>query len=129
MDKRTKQKWFNQVLRHMRKQGKKSVDVGGNCLYRGPDGLKCAIGALLPDELLRSRTEGLDVYSLLTGLRSSLVRRRRAHLGVTNVGDISFLGDLQGDLHDCLTRDLCLLEPHARGLAKTHNLKYTPVRT
>ncbi len=43
---------FDLVLRKIRKQGKPSViivDGLSYCQYRGPDGLKCAAGMLIPD--------------------------------------------------------------------------------
>lgn len=44
-----KQKLFDIASKHLIKQGKRSA-AGNNCLYRGPDGLKCAVGALISDE-------------------------------------------------------------------------------
>lgn len=34
----------------MEKQGCPSADDAGVCLYRGPDGIKCAAGHLIPDD-------------------------------------------------------------------------------
>lgn len=41
------------AIRAMLKQGKRSVDSEDKiaCRYRGPNGLKCAIGHLIPDDL------------------------------------------------------------------------------
>lgn len=44
----TKQKTFDTVVAHLRRQGCKSADLFG-CLFRGPNGLKCAAGCLIPD--------------------------------------------------------------------------------
>lgn len=38
------------AIRAMLKQGKRSTNSEG-CMYRGPEGTKCAIGHLIPDEL------------------------------------------------------------------------------
>lgn len=46
----TKQTIYDRIKEHLLKQNKQSVTAGGGCKYRGPDGLKCAIGALIPDE-------------------------------------------------------------------------------
>jgi hypothetical protein len=43
------QEIFDKVSKHLLTQMKKSMS-GETCLYRGPNGLKCAIGALIPDE-------------------------------------------------------------------------------
>lgn len=45
----TEQEVFDQVVRHMLTQGERSEnDIG--CVYRGPNGLKCAAGCLISDE-------------------------------------------------------------------------------
>jgi hypothetical protein len=56
------QKTFDIVVNALRKQGEKSVsDVDVNsCLYRGPNGLKCAAGHLIPDELYNKKMEGVS---------------------------------------------------------------------
>lgn len=41
---------FNEVVEHLIRQGCQSVRGDGSCMYRGPDGLKCAVGALIRDE-------------------------------------------------------------------------------
>jgi hypothetical protein len=53
----TEQEIFDTVALHLIKQGKQSIDADDNCLYRGPEGLKCAIGCLIPDELYLSKME------------------------------------------------------------------------
>lgn len=40
---------FDIVKKHLLCQGKKSRAPNGSCKYRGPDGLKCAVGVLIPD--------------------------------------------------------------------------------
>lgn len=47
---------FHRVAQHLLAQGKRSENNKG-CLYRGPDGLKCAIGVLIPDELYKRGLE------------------------------------------------------------------------
>lgn len=62
----TAQEVYDQVVAHLRKQGKKSYidpalvngDVQAGCLYRGPDGLQCAAGCLISDEEYKSEMEG-----------------------------------------------------------------------
>jgi len=41
------------------------VDDGSTCAYRDPDGNKCAIGHLIPNELYGEVTEGLGVIEML----------------------------------------------------------------
>lgn len=66
----TDQEVFDYIAAHLLRQNKPSVEEGGgSCLYRGPEGLKCAVGACLSDELIDNGTrgdpellEGEDVY-------------------------------------------------------------------
>ena len=46
----TAQQVFDQVVAHMIKQGERSIQNGSMCLYRGPNGLKCAAGCLIADD-------------------------------------------------------------------------------
>jgi len=46
----TPQELFDTVLTAIREQGRPSMDINGRCQYRGPNGLKCAAGQLIPDE-------------------------------------------------------------------------------
>ncbi len=64
----TKQEVFDIVFKHLLKQGRKSMgDHNGidKCLYRSPDGAKCAAGALIPDECYTPKMEGLPWASLV----------------------------------------------------------------
>lgn len=52
---------FNRVARHLLKQKRKSfARVNGEieCRYHGPDGLKCAIGCLIPADRYSKTLEG-----------------------------------------------------------------------
>jgi hypothetical protein len=67
---------FNIMVQHLRKQGRKSVlpDDPNGCAYRGADGLKCAIGALISDKKYKKKYEGQSAsmlamfYGMFTGL-------------------------------------------------------------
>ncbi len=67
----TEQEIFDTVAIHLIKQGKQSADAFGNCLYRGPEGLKCAVGCLIPDEVYQRNME-CRVVSRLLGNYDSL---------------------------------------------------------
>jgi hypothetical protein len=65
----TNQEVFDKVAIHLLTQNKKSIHPKssgniGTCLYRGPDGLKCAVGAMIPDELYSPTFEGLTISDL-----------------------------------------------------------------
>ncbi len=49
---------FDFVAAHLMTQGVVSEDASGRCVYRSPDGLKCAIGCLIPDDAYRGNLEG-----------------------------------------------------------------------
>jgi hypothetical protein len=67
----TNQDIFDTVAIHLIKQGKKSADANGDCLYRSPEGLKCAVGCLIPDEVYDPEMEE-RVISRLLGCYDSL---------------------------------------------------------
>ena len=55
---------FDKVVNHLLTQQSQSVGVAfiygnGHCLYRGPDGTKCAVGALISDEHYNYALEGI----------------------------------------------------------------------
>lgn len=74
---------FDTVVRHLWAQGKQAADDNGSCLYRGPNGTKCAVGILIPDDKYLPRMDqgrGLvnvldeagipaEHYALLLGLQ------------------------------------------------------------
>tara|TARA_B100001146_G_scaffold152086_1_gene133687 strand:+ start:242 stop:553 length:312 start_codon:yes stop_codon:yes gene_type:complete len=55
---------FEYVLRKVVEQGEPSIGETGQCLYRGPNGLKCAAGHLLSDEDYSPDMEGLRVVDV-----------------------------------------------------------------
>jgi len=63
----TEQTAFNIVKNHLLTQMTKSIE-GNQCLYRGPNGTKCAIGALITDEEYKkiedARCKDLKVYEV-----------------------------------------------------------------
>lgn len=54
-----RQKAYDTIVAHLRRQGKIAA-LGVMCRYRTKDGLKCAVGVLIPDELYTGRIEGLS---------------------------------------------------------------------
>jgi hypothetical protein len=87
---------LSKVYIHLVSQTTRCVDLDGNCLYRGDQGTKCAIGCLIPDDVYKPEMENLGVMDVL-----------RKFPGVTTLflgidiesKDILFLSVLQ-DLHD-----------------------------
>jgi hypothetical protein len=60
------QEIFDKVATHLIKQGKVSVGEDGFCAYRGNDGLMCAVGCLIPDDIYHVDMEGANADSLLS---------------------------------------------------------------
>lgn len=66
MNQISKQDTFNQVYLGLAAQGfKQSANRRGDCLYRGPNGLKCAAGQVIPDDKFEPRFEGHGIVSVL----------------------------------------------------------------
>lgn len=66
---KSSQEVYNTVAQHMLKQNEKSVtelpDIGNACAYRGRDGLKCAAGCLIPDEVYNCSFENITWFDLV----------------------------------------------------------------
>lgn len=109
---------FDFVVAHMRRQGRRSANRKGDCLYRGPGGTACAIGCLIPDGLYRQRMEGLSALDL---------SERYPDLAPF-LPDREIAGDWQAGLHDLMDGDFDpeVFEERARALARYQGLVYTP---
>jgi len=118
----TKQEMFDKVLDHLRAQGKRSHEKGKGCLYRGPNGLRCAIGALIPDEAYDEAIDlgGIGVFDLPSEIKEAC--------GI-DIENNRLASDLQ-ELHDDPTNwDQSgfnrLGEMEAKEIAKVYKLKYS----
>lgn len=91
MKMRTRQEMFDIVAVHLIRQREKSKNQFG-CAYRGHDGCKCGVGALIADEDYDSSLEGVSVGqdSSTTDSQLRVVRAARCPRE-----DRNFLGDLQ----------------------------------
>ena len=63
MNYRTRQEIFDIVARHLLTQGERSTAPKLGCAYRDGSGRKCAIGALIPDDLYSRDLEGFRADS------------------------------------------------------------------
>lgn len=92
MDKEALQQAFNKAYLGLKAQGFERSHENEACLYRGPDGKKCAIGHVIPDEHYRPEMEDGSVFyiaqrcpeALPVGLRGmpaqrALHRLQRCH--------------------------------------------------
>ena len=85
------QEAFHAMVQHLREQGMRSETGSSVCVYRHPDGLRCAIGAIIPDELYAEDFEGRTVDALL--------RETPALQALLQNVDRKVLADMQ-DIHD-----------------------------
>lgn len=90
----TAQEIFDKVVTHLRTQGEQASilksDGGYSCRYRTEDGLKCAVGCLIPDDDYSPSMEG--TYA------SSVISRNRDKLSYLSP-HLALLDDLQA-VHD-----------------------------
>lgn len=108
-----KQEIFDKVYRELLRQKVPSMH-NGRCLYRGPNGTKCAIGHLIPDELY---DEIFNRMSLL-----NLPQKVKNHIGIEE--DRYFFGSLQ-TAHDIfLCESLDCWHNQMKQIAKEYNLKF-----
>ena len=87
---------FNKVKKHLLTQNERSVIYinGDTCGYRGDNGISCAIGILIPDEIYNPCMEGNDVYELLEAFPVVALQ-----LDLNGLEDTDFLSELQ-NIHD-----------------------------
>jgi hypothetical protein len=121
----TKQEIFDFIVGKLIEQGSPSIDKGISCLYRGPNGLKCAIGHIMPDESHSLGLEGKSVDGVANHLK--LIIREDVHKQLRG-----FLSELQC-IHDSCsnhqqTINGCkwskLFFGRLVGLAKKYDLTY-----
>ena len=125
MIKLTNQKVFNAVATHLLKQNKRS-GFGLKCLYRGPNGLKCAVGVLIPDSIyekdMESKNAGylLDNYpavkKLLAGVSSGLLEK------LQSIHDTVPMSQWKADL-SYLAENFGLRSTVLKKWQKRHNVK------
>lgn len=112
-----KQAVFDHIVLHLRTQGVQSRTPNGKrSLYRGPDGTKCAIGCLIPDDRYNPVIEGDDVEYVwqTTDMLSGIAR----------------CTDLLSDMQDA--HDRCgpaRWEDQFQYIAEKHQLIYTSLET
>jgi hypothetical protein len=115
MAKNDNQRAFDVAVRQLKKQGGRSVNDDEGCVYRGPGGSMCAVGAIIADEHYCPSFEGNGVSSpdlgdkiLAAVARSGYCVSRRLLKSMQVAHDIS------GSLEDVLIQ--------LRKVAKRHKL-------
>ena len=90
MEPMTRQEVFDTVATHLMTQ-RERASLNGQCQYKDPEGLKCAVGCLIPDDVYSPQMEGKSVRVLLASSPGIMLRPLAAHLNM--------LSSLQ-DVHD-----------------------------
>ena len=92
-----RQQFFDTAIAGIIAQGGPSIDDKGNCLYRAPDGCKCALGHLIADEDYDPDFEDKVPSTAASSHPLNLA------LGLTTFEDRNFAAALQG-VHDCASK-------------------------
>jgi hypothetical protein len=92
-----KQEVFNKVRDHMLKQNARSTNVYNRCQYRGDNGLMCAAGCLILDEMYRP---DMDAGELELSWGSVCNRYPKLRDSISTDSNVhSLISNLQG-VHD-----------------------------
>jgi hypothetical protein len=115
------QEIFDLVTNHLITQGRPARVDDGRCRYRMAGGLRCAVGALIPDELYKEEFEGASAYRLIASLYKLELADWREHK--------ELLYDLQGIHDECSQTtvgafNLIALEERLRAAAERFCLEY-----
>lgn len=95
----TKQQIFNKVAAHLMKQQKKSRNTNGSCKYRGPKGLKCAVGCLIPDSKYQDAFDNMKDTTIKCVLETVGEIELFGQKLEPGINTINLLSDLQS-IHD-----------------------------
>lgn len=106
------QEVFDKAACHLLAQNQKSVSTPGTtipCLYRGPNGLMCAAGPFIPDEMYQEDMEKCGTWDQLILVYPIL----------GNVGNPDLISDLQV-IHDASRP--CVWKSELKAVARFWNL-------
>jgi hypothetical protein len=115
-----RQQVYDRVAAHLRIQKRQSVNAAGNCAYRGENGLRCAMGIFISDEIFDPEIEGAAIGSLL-----AYIPKEVADTGVEFLSDLQMLHDVGVKLFDETTFYIPDLERALRVVADKWVLNYS----
>ena len=121
------QEIFNRVLSHIRLQKVQAVGSREQCVYRGPEGTKCAVGCLIPDDVYNADMEGSVIREVM--YNSMYVPALKDSLDAIGIHQDQYplLAQLQ-DAHDgenqVVDWNLPNWEDEMREIANAFNLEY-----
>ena len=91
---------FNKVSEHLLTQNERSRDSWGDCLYRSPAGLKCAVGCLIEDEFYSEDLEHIYAVGRYTDEWQKPIRKALELSGVPINDEIKDLVQQLQVIHD-----------------------------
>ena len=91
---------FNKVSEHLLTQKEQSLDTFGDCLYRSPAGLKCAVGCLIKDEFYSESLEHIYAVGSYTNDWQKPIRKALELSGVPINNEIKDLVQKLQVVHD-----------------------------
>lgn len=115
------QEVFDIVVNHLFTQGRPAYDGDQGCMYRAPDGLCCAVGVLIPDDLYDKALEKNPSDYIIQDFFDAGLADWREHKNL--------LRQLQ-DIHDNCSRtekgtfNLTVLDADLRHAAAHFSLEY-----
>lgn len=109
-------KVFNRIAEHLLNQGKPCTETGtDSCLYRGPNGMSCAIGCLIPDDKYDPQFENIGIQILRT---TSVLKPNEKKFSEVILG---LIGDMDYDDIELLKQ---LQNAHDDAATNTHPKQY-----
>jgi hypothetical protein len=101
---KTQQEIFDVVATHLLKQNAPSKGDKGLCMYRGPNGKKCAVGYLIPDSHYDPNMESMPIYSsiIVEALRANgidVTGGKIDHYGLNQTGNLLRSTQITHDTH------------------------------
>lgn len=110
----TRQETFDKVAQHLLRQNARAMGpgaIGPQCVYRAPDGKKCAVGCLIPDDKYNPSMEGRSL--VMHGPLQAIV-------GCENARDMLRLLDALQGCHDDVPVEKW--REHLKHIAERHGL-------
>ena len=94
------QEVFDTVATHLLKQNMRAIDMEGSCVYRSHDGLKCAVGCLIPDDIYEPGFESLgEIVVVIENCKELLADKASDWVTENLAPHFELLDDLQR-VHD-----------------------------
>jgi len=119
----TNQEIYTKVRKHLLTQKERAAENGYSCRYRTEEGLTCAVGCLIPEELYTGNIEGASAPDAAKGFyldgAEGFLHAIFVKLGIGSES-AGLLGRLQG-IHDKMSEHRW--EEHLNQLAASMGLK------